>query len=176
MLRTNLCKMDYLCRMLNREATRFNISSGNGDGVHMLLLMPRVPKKPSRFMSIVGHAGRWLSEGWASNLEKGKRTGDQPRRHNASPQLELSVAWRIYMQFEPLRGVLSSCYPQVVGLIESRLDHVKCEFLWCELGFFGCFSVPSVGRSGGLVLYYRQGSDLSILNYSQFHICCVLNN
>lgn len=73
-----------------------------------------------------------------------------------------------------LQDILMSCNPQVVGLLETKLNHLRSEVLRCKLGFEGCFAVNSRGRSGGLILFWRKGIDVTIVNYSRYHISGVV--
>jgi hypothetical protein len=42
-------------------------------------------------------------------------------------------------------------------------------FLRTKMGFYGVFLVDSVGRSGGLALFWDKESELSISNFSRRH-------
>ncbi|CAM8995780.1 unnamed protein product [Rhodiola kirilowii] len=74
-----------------------------------------------------------------------------------------------------LQEVIRSYRPLVVGLIESKSDCRRCELVRVKLGFDCCFAVPARGRSGGLVLFWNNSSDVSVVSYSGFHIDFLLN-
>jgi hypothetical protein len=54
--------------------------------------------------------------------------------------------------------------------METKLSSKKMEIIRVKVGFDYAFTVPSVGRSGGLALLWKQEVDVSIRNFSQHHI------
>ena len=60
--------------------------------------------------------------------------------------------------------------PTVLFLMETKLSSKKMEIIRVKVGFDYAFTVPSVGRSGGLALLWKQEVDVSIRNFSQHHI------
>ncbi len=60
--------------------------------------------------------------------------------------------------------------PEVLFLMETKLDAVRMEVIRIKLGFDNAFTVPSLGRSGGLALLWKVEADVVIQNFSQHHI------
>ncbi|KAL9690014.1 hypothetical protein QQ045_010407 [Rhodiola kirilowii] len=79
-------------------------------------------------------------------------------------------------QVRALQELIRVHRPLVVGLVESKSDSSRCEKVRVKLGFDCCFAVPARGRSGGLVLFWNNMTDVSVVSYSGFHIDCTLNN
>ncbi|CAM8911363.1 unnamed protein product [Rhodiola kirilowii] len=69
-----------------------------------------------------------------------------------------------------LKDVLKECQPQLVGLIETKIHSSRWEWLKFHLGFRNCFAVERRGLAGGLALLWNEEIDVSIQNYSSFHI------
>ncbi|CAM8918528.1 unnamed protein product [Rhodiola kirilowii] len=74
-----------------------------------------------------------------------------------------------------LQDVIRSYRPLVVGLVESKSDCRRCEIVRVKLGFDCCFAVPARGRSGGLVLFWNNISEVDVVSYSGFHIDFLLH-
>jgi hypothetical protein len=66
--------------------------------------------------------------------------------------------------------------PSLLFLMETISKRQKLERLRIRLGFEGMFAVDPVGRSGGLVLFWKEDSGLEIQNYSRRHINAVIND
>uniref|UniRef100_A0A2N9HCL8 Reverse transcriptase domain-containing protein n=1 Tax=Fagus sylvatica TaxID=28930 RepID=A0A2N9HCL8_FAGSY len=60
--------------------------------------------------------------------------------------------------------------PKVLFLLETKLDGARMEVVRVKLGFDNVFSVPSLGRSGGLALLWKNEAEVVIQNFSQHHI------
>uniref|UniRef100_A0A2N9HN71 Reverse transcriptase domain-containing protein n=1 Tax=Fagus sylvatica TaxID=28930 RepID=A0A2N9HN71_FAGSY len=60
--------------------------------------------------------------------------------------------------------------PKVLFLLETKLNTVRMEGVRVKLGFENVFSVPSLGRSGGLALLWQNEAEIVIQNFSQHHI------
>jgi exonuclease III len=60
--------------------------------------------------------------------------------------------------------------PILVFLMETKLRKEKMENVRCKLGFSSMFVVDSVGRSGGLALFWGEETCVTIQNFSQRHI------
>lgn len=58
----------------------------------------------------------------------------------------------------------------VIFLMETMVNQHKLQPIKMKLGFYGLFSVDSEGHSGGLALMCREGTDITITNYSKNHI------
>ena len=54
--------------------------------------------------------------------------------------------------------------------METKLDVRKMEVLRVKLRFKFCFTVPSLGRHGGLALLWNDPAHITIHNFSQNHI------
>ncbi|CAM8965988.1 unnamed protein product [Rhodiola kirilowii] len=64
--------------------------------------------------------------------------------------------------------------PQVVGLIETKSEFGRLEVLRRRLGFDCGFGVDSMGRSGGLAIWWKEELSLTLRSYSSHHIDCEL--
>ena len=60
--------------------------------------------------------------------------------------------------------------PKILFLMETKFDTKCFEYIRLRLGFFGCFVIPSLGRSGGLALIWKDDANVTISNFSQHHI------
>ncbi|CAM8948289.1 unnamed protein product [Rhodiola kirilowii] len=69
-----------------------------------------------------------------------------------------------------LRDVIRASKSQILGLIETKATKRRCEEVRVRLGFSCCFSIPARGRSGGLALLWKNPDEVSVLNFSSFHI------
>ncbi|GMY35564.1 hypothetical protein FCV25MIE_30806 [Fagus crenata] len=56
--------------------------------------------------------------------------------------------------------------PEVLFLMETKLDAVRMEVIRIKLGFDNAFTVPSLGRSGGLALLWKAEAEVVIQNFS----------
>jgi exonuclease III len=66
--------------------------------------------------------------------------------------------------------------PDLVFLMETKMQNKKCEFIRIKLGFDYMFGVDSVGRSGGLLLLWKNNFNVVIQNYSRMHINAEIKN
>jgi hypothetical protein len=57
--------------------------------------------------------------------------------------------------------------PKMVFLMETKMSNKRVDFLKRKLGFENLFEVDSVGRSGGLVLLWKNDIRVDIQNYSR---------
>ena len=71
-----------------------------------------------------------------------------------------------------LQSLVKTQGPGVLFLMETKLDSGEMESIRVLLGFNNMFVIPSHGRSGGLVMLWRQEMGLEIRNYSRHHIDC----
>ncbi|XP_019186418.1 PREDICTED: uncharacterized protein LOC109181118 [Ipomoea nil] len=69
-----------------------------------------------------------------------------------------------------LLGIVSKQRPSFVFLMETKADDVKVEQVRIQLGFEGAFSMDCVGQGGGLALFWRDSTTVSLLSYSMNHI------
>ncbi|KAL9661153.1 hypothetical protein QQ045_025975 [Rhodiola kirilowii] len=72
-----------------------------------------------------------------------------------------------------LKDAIDSHHPQVVCLIETKLHHVRWEWLRVKLGYRNCFVVDPRGSAGGLAVLWRSEVGLLIRNYSSSHVDAV---
>ncbi|XP_059451054.1 uncharacterized protein LOC132181841 [Corylus avellana] len=66
--------------------------------------------------------------------------------------------------------------PSLVFLMETKLRQTKMEQIRCTLGYNGLFVVDSIGRSGGLALFWSEEINVEIQNFSQYHINGVIRD
>jgi exonuclease III len=64
--------------------------------------------------------------------------------------------------------------PNILFLMETKCRKEKLEVIRVKLGFAGLFVVDSVGISGGLALFWKDGDELEIQNYSRRHINAIV--
>ena len=64
--------------------------------------------------------------------------------------------------------------PDLVFLREAKLHNNKMVRIKQKLGYNNMLVVDSVGRSGGLVLFWKHEMGLEILNYSRRHIHAII--
>jgi exonuclease III len=64
--------------------------------------------------------------------------------------------------------------PDILFLMETKCRKEKMERIRVRLGFNGMFVVDPVGRSGGLVLFWKGAKNLEIQNYTRRHINALL--
>ena len=69
-----------------------------------------------------------------------------------------------------LHRIVKSKGPTVLFLMETKLNNGRIEDIRTKIGFDYAFTAPSVGRSGGLALLWKQEVDMCIQNFSQHHI------
>ena len=64
-----------------------------------------------------------------------------------------------------LQSLVKTQGPEVLFLMETKLNSREMESIQVLLGFNNMFVVPSHGRSGGLAMLWRQEVGLEIRNY-----------
>jgi hypothetical protein len=64
--------------------------------------------------------------------------------------------------------------PQLVFLMETRMQQNKADRVRIKLGFDNCFVVNSKGKSGGLMLLWNSSCGVEIQNYSRRHVNAVV--
>ena len=87
----------------------------------------------------------------------------------------IGVCWNVRglgnpCTFGALKRLLKKVSPDLVFLSETKLHKYKADKMKDVLGFQGGFSVPSKGRSGGLILLWSEDADVTVLSYSDGHI------
>ena len=65
--------------------------------------------------------------------------------------------------------------PSTMFLAETLTDDVRLEFIQNSINFDHRWVVPRVGRSGGLVLYWRSSIKLSIEGLDKYYIDAIIN-
>ncbi|CAM8902040.1 unnamed protein product [Rhodiola kirilowii] len=65
-------------------------------------------------------------------------------------------------------------HPQVVCLLETKKGNVGWDQLKMKLGFRNCFTVSCRGKSGGLAVLWADDVNLSICNFSRWHVDMVI--
>jgi exonuclease III len=64
--------------------------------------------------------------------------------------------------------------PNLVFLIETKLNSKKMEAIRIKLGFDAIFMVDSISKSGGLALMWNLDNVVQIQNYSRWNINVVI--
>ena len=64
--------------------------------------------------------------------------------------------------------------PEVLFLMETKLETSSMERFRVSLGFNSVFVVPSLDKSGGLAMFSKDGINLEIKNYTTHHIDCYI--
>ena len=66
--------------------------------------------------------------------------------------------------------------PSVLCILETQIEGMRVENLAGSLGFNKSFAVSSLGRSGGLGVFWNEEINLEIIGYSQCHIDAMIND
>jgi hypothetical protein len=69
-----------------------------------------------------------------------------------------------------LHNLVKTQEPKVLFLMKKKIDSKRMEGIRVKLHFKFCFSVPSLGRSGGLDMLWNDPAQLFIQNVLQNHI------
>lgn len=69
-----------------------------------------------------------------------------------------------------LRNLAKDFAPAILCVVETQVGKKRVEGLTRTLGFHGCYAVDSVGRSGGLGVFWKDSVDFRMLRYSSRHI------
>ncbi|KAK3192990.1 hypothetical protein Dsin_024300 [Dipteronia sinensis] len=72
--------------------------------------------------------------------------------------------------FNILRSHKQETKPELMFLIKTKCDHVKMEKWRVQLGYSSKLVVNSIGRSGGLCIFWDESIDVTLLTFSQEHI------
>ena len=65
--------------------------------------------------------------------------------------------------------------PAVMFLAKTLTDHARLEFVQSIMDFNHRWVVPSVGRSGGLVMYWKDSVNLKVEGSDRYHIDAVID-
>lgn len=76
--------------------------------------------------------------------------------------------------FLKVRKLIRQYSPGLVFLSETHLQGSRAQNFRYYVGFPNCFAVDSVGRSGGLLLLWKEEWDVSIRSYTRWHIDAVV--
>lgn len=76
--------------------------------------------------------------------------------------------WRI-------RDLVRSRQPQFLFLCEIKCDEKVTEKIKLSCHFEGCFTVRSMGSSGGLCLFWKEKDSVTIKSYSANHIDSIIS-
>ncbi|XP_042954578.1 uncharacterized protein LOC122290989 [Carya illinoinensis] len=68
-----------------------------------------------------------------------------------------------------LRLLVKEKLPDVVFIMETKLNYVRSNRIAKSLNFEGCCVSEAVGRSGGLILMWKQKDLLELVNFSRYH-------
>jgi exonuclease III len=66
--------------------------------------------------------------------------------------------------------------PNLVFLMETKLRKLKLESIRTKLAFENMFVVDCVGKSGGLALFWEEGWEVEVQNYSHRHINAIVRD
>ena len=97
----------------------------------------------------------------------------------ASPGPMSLISWN-YRGFrnpqivKALQKVIQKEEPILLFLIETKLNKEKTEKVRDQSNFHFSWVVPSVGKSGGLALFWKEGISVEILEADQTHIDTVV--
>lgn len=103
-----------------------------------------------------------------------RRLVSSPTDCNNRVKLELR-AWNLRIVQE-LCWMVNDKRPNLVLLMETKAQKKKMENIRIKLTFPNMFIVESVGKSEGLVLFWEDGCDVEIQNYSNRHINATIHN
>ncbi|KAG4109570.1 hypothetical protein ERO13_1Z049349v2 [Gossypium hirsutum] len=68
------------------------------------------------------------------------------------------------------RQLLVANVPDIIFLYETKINSNRFQRIRSICRMEGCLAVDSAGKSGGLALLWRDGLDVSVQNYSNFHV------
>ncbi|CAM8882672.1 unnamed protein product [Rhodiola kirilowii] len=74
-----------------------------------------------------------------------------------------------------LVDMVRSYKPQLVSLIETKMNEERVERIRRRLGFTHGLAVDCQGRSGGLAIWWADDVDLTVKSYSMNHIDCIVD-
>ncbi|KAG2706415.1 hypothetical protein I3760_05G103200 [Carya illinoinensis] len=75
-----------------------------------------------------------------------------------------------------LRDLITKEAPDLFFWQKMKIKARQVEFCKFKFGFSNCFGVDCVGRSGGLVLFWKDELNLSIINYTHHHIHAIVTD
>lgn len=66
--------------------------------------------------------------------------------------------------------------PNIVFLMETKLDMRRMDGVRKRLGFYECLIVDAISSKGGLAILWRIEGYVQVFNYSQNHISMMVND
>jgi exonuclease III len=75
-----------------------------------------------------------------------------------------------------LRPMVREKKPNLMFLMETKLRKNKIELIRTKIGFNNMFVVECVGKSGGLALFWEDGNNVEVQNFSHRHINAIVHN
>jgi hypothetical protein len=75
-----------------------------------------------------------------------------------------------------LRDFVRDFSPSILCVVETQVQKSRVENLASTLGYDNVFAVSSIGRSGGLVMFWKNEINMDIFPYSQYHIGAVVSS
>ncbi|KAL6549238.1 hypothetical protein OROHE_009083 [Orobanche hederae] len=107
--------------------------------------------------------------------------GTYQNPHHRTPPITMNcLVWNarglgIPRAFHELRRLLAEHSPEIVFICETKLKSYQCSSWRNYFGYNGMIVVEAHGKSGGLLLLWKDVIDISIRSYNQGHIDCVIN-
>lgn len=69
-----------------------------------------------------------------------------------------------------LRDLAKNYAPALLCILETRIGKTRVESLAASIGFDNAYAIDSVGRSGGIGLFWNNSIKINILGYSDYHV------
>lgn len=76
--------------------------------------------------------------------------------------------------FHELRRLIATHSPDIIFISESKMTSSKCNRWRYQLGFNGQFVVDAEGKSGGLILLWKDTIEVLVSSFSRGHIDCLI--
>ncbi|XP_042974736.1 uncharacterized protein LOC122306373 [Carya illinoinensis] len=77
---------------------------------------------------------------------------------------------------QTLRMIVKEKMPDVVFHMETKLPYGRADGIAKTLKFEGCCVSEAVGRSGGLILLWKQKDQVELVNFSRHHFNVLVND
>lgn len=74
-----------------------------------------------------------------------------------------------------VRKIVNRFSPNILFLCETKKTKKEMEWIRVKLGFTSCFSVDSIGRSGGLAVLWTMDVNMVLQSFSRSHIDMVVS-
>ena len=74
-----------------------------------------------------------------------------------------------------LRMLAERHAPSILCVVETQLHKTRVEGLSHSLGFNKSFAVSSLGRSGGIGIFWNDSINMEVLPYSQYHVDVIVS-